>query len=84
MRVVCIDDKSSLPSIWFNTPSKKIINYDNSIFGNLTIGNIYTVTLVKGDNNYYYVEELKKFIPTNLFVKIEDMRDNKINSILNG
>jgi hypothetical protein len=68
MKVVCVGDKSFL-------------YYDNSIFGNLTIGSIYTATLVKGDTNYYYIEEFKKFIPASLFVKIEDMRQEKLNQL---
>jgi hypothetical protein len=75
MKVVCVGDKSFLPG------TSMEINYDNSTFGILIIGSIYTATLVRGNTNYYYIEEFKKFIPASLFIKIEDMREAKLNEL---
>lgn len=57
------------------------IHYDNDIFGNLNIGNNYTVTNTYDGGNTYFIKEIRKFAPARLFVKIEEIREEKLKKL---
>jgi len=57
------------------------IHYDNDIFGNLNIGNNYTVTNTYDDGNTYFIKEIRKFVSARLFVKIEEIREEKLKKL---
>jgi hypothetical protein len=58
--------------------------YDNEIFGNLIIGNTYTV-VKKYDDSFrggtYVIKEIARFVPAILFIKVEDMREDKLKQL---
>lgn len=56
-------------------------HYDNEIFGNLIIGNTYTVVKKFDDGGTYVIKEIARFIPANLFIKVEDMREQKLKQL---
>lgn len=56
-------------------------HYDNDIFGNLNIGNNYTVINTYDGGDTYFIKEIRKFVPARLFVKIEEIREEKLKKL---
>ena len=56
-------------------------HYDNESFGELIIGNTYTVVKKYDYEDTYVIKEIARFVPASLFMKIEDMREEKLKQL---
>lgn len=56
-------------------------HYDNERYGNLIIGNTYTVVKKYDNDDTYVIKEIARFVPASLFVKVEDMREQKLKQL---
>ena len=56
-------------------------HYDNETFGELIIGNTYTVVKKYDNEDTYVIKEIARFVPASLFMKIEDMREEKLKQL---
>ena len=56
-------------------------HYDNETFGELIIGNTYTVVKKYDNEDTYVIKEIARFVPASLFAKIEDMREEKLKQL---
>lgn len=56
-------------------------SYDNDTFGNLIIGNTYTVVKKFDGGDTYVIKEIARFVPASLFLKVEDIREEKLKQL---
>ena len=57
-------------------------HYDNETFGELIIGNTYTVVKKYDNEDTYVIKEIARFVPASLFMTIDKWRDQQLNKIL--
>jgi hypothetical protein len=57
------------------------LHYDNETLGNLIIGNTYTVVKKYDNGDTYVIKEISRFVPTHLFINVEDLREQKLNQL---
>jgi len=55
--------------------------YNNETFGNLIIGNTYTVVKQYDNGDTYVIKEISRFVPAHLFINLEDLREQKLNQL---
>ena len=56
-------------------------HYDDDTFGNLIIGNTYTVVKKFDGGDTYVIKEIARFVPASLFIKVEDIREEKLKQL---
>jgi hypothetical protein len=55
--------------------------YNDETFGNLIIGNTYTVVKQYDNGNTYVIKEISRFVPAHLFINVEDLREQKLKEL---
>jgi hypothetical protein len=55
--------------------------YNNETFGNLIIGNTYTVFKKFDNDDTYVIKEISRFVPASLFINLEDLREQQLKQL---